>query len=106
MLYELTSKFNLTIFCIILVIITLGIYAYLFKFNENIFCLMTGILIFFPVCFLENPVHLILLGVTMHYSQYITMTYKVTVARKIKNKLKKIFKETFLIILIFIFLVL
>tara|TARA_B100000963_G_scaffold357012_1_gene378296 strand:- start:3670 stop:4623 length:954 start_codon:yes stop_codon:yes gene_type:complete len=84
---NLISNFNLTFICSLLILFSIIFYIYFYKFNENLFCLITGILIFFPVCFLENPVHLIIMGVTMHYSQYIAMTYKVTVARNLKNKI-------------------
>ena len=52
--------------------------------------LSTGILIFYPICFVENPVHAIIMGVTMHYTQYIALTYKVTRKRLFENKFEKI----------------
>lgn len=48
-----------------------------FGFSENFLTLVTGILIFYPVCFVQNPVHAIIMGVTMHYSQYLFLTTKV-----------------------------
>ncbi len=59
------------------------------KFEENLI-LSTGILIFYPICFVENPVHAIIMGVTMHYTQYIALTYKVTRKRLFENKFEKI----------------
>ncbi|MDA9063432.1 hypothetical protein N9K14_01105, partial [Candidatus Pelagibacter ubique] len=34
-------------------------------------------IIFYPVCFVSNPVHAIIMGVTMHYSQYLFLTNSV-----------------------------
>ena len=44
--------------------------------------MVTGVLIFYPVCFVSNPVHAIIMGVTMHYSQYLFLTNKVLKKRK------------------------
>ena len=57
-----------------------------FAFSENILTLITGVLIFYPVCFVDNPVHAIIMGVTMHYSQYLYLTSKVM---KNRNKDEK-----------------
>ena len=56
---------------------------YLFKFKSiiNAFLFLTGILIFYPVCFVDAPIHAIIMGVTMHYTQYIFITYKVNFGR-------------------------
>ena len=48
-----------------------------FKFTENFLTFCTGCLIFYPACFVSNPVHVILMGVTMHYTQYLYLTHKV-----------------------------
>jgi len=48
-----------------------------FNFSENFLTMVTGVLIFYPVCFVSNPVHAIIMGVTMHYSQYLYLTNKV-----------------------------
>ena len=53
------------------------IYIIKFKFSENFLTFVTGCLIFSPVCFVNNPVHAIIMGVTMHYSQYLVLTFKV-----------------------------
>lgn len=92
---NLLPTLNLTFICGLLILISVFIYVYFYKLSENLFCLLTGILIFFPACFLDNPVHLIILGVTMHYSQYIAMTYKVTVVRKLKVKIENKIKANF-----------
>lgn len=69
-----------------------------FGFSKKILTFLTGILIFYPACFVNNAVHVILMGVTMHYSQYLVLTYKVTKKRseaeeenKKNIKYKKIF---------------
>ena len=48
--------------------------------------MVTGILIFYPVCFVSNPVHAIIMGVTMHYSQYLYLTNKVINRREIESQ--------------------
>ena len=56
-----------------------------FGFSENFLTLITGVLIFYPVCFVSNPVHAIIMGVTMHYSQYLYLTNKVITKRTSEN---------------------
>ena len=53
-----------------------------FKFSENLLTFLTGIIIFYPTCFVVNPVHAIIMGVTMHYSQYLYLTSFVVENRK------------------------
>jgi len=65
-----------------------------FGFSENFLTLITGVLIFYPVCFVENPVHAIIMGVTMHYSQYLYLTTKVIKERSVENNSTK--KSNFL----------
>ncbi len=62
------------------------IYSLIFKNIKNIFTLITGIMIFYPVCFVSNPVHVILMGVTMHYSQYLVLTYLIEKRRSKENR--------------------
>ena len=38
---------------------------------------------FFPICFVDKPIHGIVMGVTMHYVQYLALTYKITLKRNI-----------------------
>lgn len=57
-----------------------------FKFSENFLTMVTGILIFYPVCFVSNPVHAIIMGVTMHYSQYLYLTNKVINRRETESQ--------------------
>ena len=73
-----------------------------FSFSENFLTLITGVLIFYPVCFVANPVHAIIMGVTMHYSQYLYLTSKVINKRNNENDLNKkskIFSFLFVIII-------
>jgi len=67
----------LNIFVILTLVCTFIIQLRKFGFSENFLTLVTGILIFYPVCFVHNPVHAIIMGVTMHYSQYLFLTTKV-----------------------------
>ncbi len=72
----------LNIIMIVLLFLTFGYLAYKFNISENFLTMVTGVLIFYPVCFVTNPVHAIIMGVTMHYSQYLFLTNKVLIKRK------------------------
>jgi hypothetical protein len=100
---------------IILITVVLGlsmlglcIYQFLkYRSFDKIFTTLTGMIIFYPICFVENPVHAILFGVTMHYSQYIVITAKVYFGRNknigffSKKNFFKIFKSKFFFIILF-----
>tara|TARA_Y100000996_G_C22445091_1_gene611490 strand:- start:152 stop:961 length:810 start_codon:yes stop_codon:yes gene_type:complete len=79
-------KIYLNISVIILLGFVLLLYFYKYGFNQSLFIFITGCLIFYPACFVNNPVHVILMGVTMHFSQYLFLTNKVVVGRKNDNK--------------------
>tara|TARA_Y100000816_G_C26094914_1_gene579200 strand:- start:697 stop:1617 length:921 start_codon:yes stop_codon:yes gene_type:complete len=67
----------LNLLIIILMLISITPQIKKFGYSENTLTLITGVLIFYPVCFVSNPVHAIIMGVTMHYSQYLFLTSKV-----------------------------
>lgn len=88
-------------FLIILTIIALSAYYYFkFKSYKNILLLLTGILIFYPVCFVNAPIHAIIMGVTMHYTQYLFITYKVASGRLFEINNNKTFNYSNFIIII------
>jgi hypothetical protein len=64
-----------------------------FGFSENFLIFVTGCLIFYPICFVENPVHAIIMGVTMHYTQYLYFTYNVC---KMRNTNSQVSEKVFL----------
>lgn len=75
----ITSE-HLLILNIVVISILILIFIFQFRkfgFSENFLTMIAGVLIFFPVCFVSNPVHAIIMGVTMHYSQYLFLTSKV-----------------------------
>lgn len=76
------------IFGVGIVICTLFVLLKYKSLNDAII-LFTGSIIFFPICFVDNPVHAIIMGVTMHYSQYIALTFKVTQGRENENLVVK-----------------
>ena len=78
--------FELNLIMILLLILVFAFYIIRFKFSENLLTMITGVLIFYPVCFVNNPVHAIIMGVTMHYSQYLILTYKITKNRNLVHK--------------------
>lgn len=67
----------LTITISIFIILLLFYYIYRFTLSSNFLIFLTGILIFFPITFVSNPIHGIIMGVTMHYTQYLYLTFKV-----------------------------
>ena len=94
----------LNVLVILILATTLIFQLYKFGFSENFLTLLTGILIFYPVCFVQNPVHAIIMGVTMHYSQYLFLTTKVIKKRSEtdeNNKSNKYFIRFWLIIIFY-----
>jgi hypothetical protein len=47
--------------------------------------MITGWIIFYPVCFVDKAIHVILMGVTMHFTQYLVLTFKVTKGRMLNE---------------------
>ncbi len=83
---------NLLILNLVTILTMLIVFWFEFKkfgFSENFLTLITGVLIFYPVCFVANPVHAIIMGVTMHYSQYLYLTSKVINKRNNVNNFNK-----------------
>ena len=71
---------------IVLLVIVIVTFIYYIKFkSNNLYTFITGLLIFYPICFVYNPVHAIIMGVTMHYTQYLYLTHKVYKGRKKNN---------------------
>ncbi len=66
--------------------ITFIIYFIKFKNIENLLTLITGVIIFLPICFVDKPIHAIVMGVTMHYTQYLALTYKISSKRNLEKK--------------------
>tara|TARA_B100000989_G_scaffold152370_1_gene113708 strand:+ start:469 stop:1395 length:927 start_codon:yes stop_codon:yes gene_type:complete len=79
-------------------------YIFRFGFTQNFLTFVTGVIIFYPTCFVANPVHAIIMGVTMHYTQYLYLTkYVVTERNKeqVVSSKKNIFKNYFFVIIIY-----
>ena len=87
----ITTQYINILNILVIVILFLNFFYYLlkFKFTENFLILFSGVIIFYPICFVDNPVHAILMGVTMHYSQYLVLTYKITKNRELEINNKK-----------------
>ena len=66
----------------ILFVILCIYYLIKFKYSDNFLVFLTGCLIFYPICFVNNPVHAIIMGVTMHYTQYVYLTYNICSLRQ------------------------
>jgi hypothetical protein len=99
----ITSEYIKMLNAVMIIILSLNFIYYLvkFKFTENFLILLTGVIIFYPICFVSNPVHAILMGVTMHYSQYLVLTYKITKNRELEFNNKK--KNYYFIIVIVLY---
>lgn len=94
----------ISILFIILMLIITVFYIKKFNFSENYLTFLTGCIIFYPACFVSNPIHIILMGVTMHYTQYLYLTNYVHLSRVQKLNENKQYKKnniySFLIIII------
>ena len=77
--------FLLNIVIITLMLVSLIIYFFKYKISDSFYTYITGLIIFYPICFVDNPVHAIIMGVTMHYSQYLYLTSKVIKKRTLEN---------------------
>ena len=75
--------FELNLIILLILFISFIYYLIRFGFSENFLTFVTGCLIFYPICFVSNPVHAIIMGVTMHYTQYLYLTYNVCNASKV-----------------------
>jgi len=81
------AEYSLFLNISIIILMLLLTLKYLISYGkENLFVFLTGILIFFPVCFVDSAIHAIIMGVTMHYSQYIFITFKVNFKRLVELK--------------------
>ena len=82
--------FIVNIFISVLLIATFFIYFLKFKNIENFLTFVTGCIIFYPICFVDKPIHGIVMGVLMHYTQYISLTYKVYSGRNLEKSQKQV----------------
>jgi hypothetical protein len=74
---------NLLILISVLFIILIMFYKKSFNLN-NIFTYLTGVLMFYPVFLTDNLIDVFAMGVAMHYTQYIAITWSI-----FKNKSKQ-----------------
>jgi len=93
---------------IIVFSLTIIFIYYYFKFKNfhNLLILITGSVIFLPICFVDKPIHAILMGVTMHYTQYLALTFKIFKKRETNNpmsiiNIKGILNSRFFLIILF-----
>ena len=75
--------FLLNIVVISLILIILVIYYFKYKISDSFYTFVTGLIMFYPICFVDSPVHAIIMGVTMHYTQYLYLTHKVFKGRHV-----------------------
>ena len=91
--------FLLNILIITLILITLLIFYLKYKVYDGFYTFVTGLIIFYPICFVDNPVHAIIMGVTMHYTQYLYLTHKVFKGRS-NDQIIQTSKSTYLGVII------
>jgi hypothetical protein len=87
--------FLLNIIIIFLFFATLIGYFFKYTLSDSFYTFVTGLIIFYPICFVDNPVHAIIMGVTMHYTQYLYLTHKVFKGRH-QDKIIKTSRFTYL----------
>ena len=92
---DINQIFILNIVIIILIFLTLAIYSYKYVITDSFYTFVTGLIIFYPICFVANPVHAIIMGVTMHYTQYLYLTHKVFRGRH-QDKIIQTSKSTYI----------
>ena len=92
---DINQIFILNIVIIILIFLTLAIYSYKYVITDSFYTFVTGLIIFYPICFVANPVHAIIMGVTMHYTQYLYLTHKVFKGRH-QDKIIQTSKSTYI----------
>ena len=106
--YPVFDNFNLlylNLIVLLLIFCTSILYIIKFSFSENFLTFITGVIIFYPTCFVSNPVHAIIMGVTMHYSQYLYLTSYVVESRKNDDYLNTGKKASFLSNFLFVVVV-
>ena len=106
--YPVFENINLLVLnLIVLFLISLTSFFYIskYKFSKNFLTFLTGILIFYPTCFVNNPVHAIIMGVTMHYTQYLYFTRHVVSSRINENNLKNKTKNSFYLNYFFVIII-
>jgi len=96
--------FLLNIIIVILIFVTLIIYSFKYVHSDSFYTFVTGLIIFYPICFVSNPVHAIIMGVTMHYTQYLYLTHKVFKGRN-QDKIIQTSKLTYIGVISFYALV-
>ena len=79
--------------------ILLIVYFLKYKISDSFYTFITGLVIFYPICFVSNPVHAIIMGVTMHYTQYLYLTHKVFSGRY-QNQTIQTSKATYIWVII------
>ena len=92
---------SLNIIILVSILIILLIHFIKFKFSKGIFPFITGLIIFYPICFVDNPIHAIIMGVTMHYTQYLFLTFKVYRGRTMDRLIQIPMSKYLIIILIY-----
>jgi hypothetical protein len=91
--------FYLNIIIILLITFSLIFYIFKYKLSDSFYTFVTGLIIFYPICFVSNPVHAIIMGVTMHYTQYLYLTHKVFKGRH-QHQIIQTSKTTYLCLII------
>lgn len=85
------------------VILSIFLVLLLFFIKKNqpkdLLTFLSGLIIFYPICFVDKPVHAILMGVTIHYSQYLYLTYLIDKGRNFNTASKSSLNFKFIYII-------
>ena len=95
---ETNFLFLINVIILILIFIILIIYSFKYTLSDSFFTFVTGLIIFYPICFVSNPVHAIIMGVTMHYTQYLYLTHKVFKGRH-KDQIIQTSNSTYVLVI-------
>jgi len=100
------QAFNLGIILLLSASLISTYQFYKYKNLETAVTTFTGMAIFIPAFFVSEPIHALLAGVTMHYSQYIVMTIKITLSKREEYKSTKVFGTQLMSLKSYLFIIL
>ena len=90
-----------------LILVVLGVYLFLIfrRINSSLnlqLAVSTGVLLYFPYCFVNNSFDAVAIGVGMHWCQYLALTYAVYVRKnQVSNNNKNSMRKYYISLFIF-----
>ena len=84
-LISVDAAFLFGIFLLLVSLAVILVQTILFKSWDTSLTTLTGSLMFIPAFFVNEPIHALLAGITMHYSQYLVMMLKINLGKSQTN---------------------